>query len=723
MKKITLIIASLFFVIGAMAQTFVQPVTGRFYKIKGLHTTNPWLGAVVENGGIDVLATEAEAGIYLKTERGLKAVASNKYMGTGGNGSQISLVDAEADVTLESADNNMYYIKTGGRYLHNNQADYTREGGRDVTSQNKFGFVEVEPKVVADGVYTIKNVYNNRGAMAYGTWNSAEYFGLTEITLSGCTNNNLTVDPVSNKYWYVKTTDKGVYIYNIGKGCFLQERASEKATCATDIANGFTLVERTANNTNYISVMSGNYYLSYSCGWAPNSNYGSVRWLTSDEAAATLMTFTSVDATAYATEIAAADAKIAKFEAGITAKAALAEAIAQAEALLAEITIGDGVGEYSGGGYTKEELVSLLSSAKEFYNSIDAATPVETIEAYIEFVNGTMASYTLNMPEAGKYYRLKGNSGNYIDASSIYNNATAKIGQMSMKSADACNLAGTIFYLDENNKLLNYHTGTYITATREIANVGVGGNTWTISASTITGKYKIKSNDGNWLHDNSGNRADRCDQDPNGHSETHSWIIEEVEALPVTVTSAGWGTFYAPVEVAIPNGVKAYYLTADGVHNGYIKMTELTNKIIPAETAVILEGEGNHNFKITNNGYTTVVDNLFDGTVAATYITEDAYVLTLKDGEVCLGGVLLNQLDNTAFLNNSHKAYLPASAVPASAQGVSFYGFLWGDEETTAIENVEVVTEDVIYDLSGRRVETITAPGIYVVNGRKMLVK
>ena len=86
-----------------------------------------------------------------------------------------------------------------------------------------------------------------------------------------------------------------------------------------------------------------------------------------------------------------------------------------------------------------------------------------------------------------------------------------------------------VFYLDDESKLLNYHTQTYITATREIAaSIDVVANTWTFSASSIVGKYKIKSNDNNWLHDNSGNRADRCNADPADHAETHSWILEEV---------------------------------------------------------------------------------------------------------------------------------------------------------------------------------------------------
>jgi hypothetical protein len=43
---------------------------------------------------------------------------------------------------------------------------------------------------------------------------------------------------------------------------------------------------------------------------------------------------------------------------------------------------------------------------------------------------------------------------------------------------------------------------------------------------------------------------------------------------------------------------------------------------------------------------------------------------------------------------------------------------------TTTIEGVDAeVEEDVIYDLSGRRITEITNSGIYIVNGKKVLVK
>ena len=42
----------------------------------------------------------------------------------------------------------------------------------------------------------------------------------------------------------------------------------------------------------------------------------------------------------------------------------------------------------------------------------------------------------------------------------------------------------------------------------------------------------------------------------------------------------------------------------------------------------------------------------------------------------------------------------------------------------SAVEKIEVIDEKkVIYDLLGRRVEAITGAGIYIVNGKKVVVK
>ena len=61
-------------------------------------------------------------------------------------------------------------------------------------------------------------------------------------------------------------------------------------------------------------------------------------------------------------------------------------------------------------------------------------------------------------------------------------------------------------------------------------------------------------------------------------------------------------------------------------------------------------------------------------------------------------------------------------ALRCVAYGAASYSFRFG-EGTTGIENVEVESaSNVIYDLTGRKVNAVER-GIYIINGKKVLVK
>ena len=321
----------------------------------------------------------------------------------------------------------------------------------------------------------------------------------------------------------------------------------------------------------------------------------------------------------------------------------------------------------------------------------------------------------VDVPVYGNYYRLQGNSGNYVDAVNNYSGT-----QMGLKSVNEYSASGTIFYFDRDMTMINYATGTAIYDTRCIAQIGTAGNPWAFFPSTShEGKFKvINVSNQYYLHDNEGNRADRCDRDPEGHADTHSWTIEKVTSLPVTITSAGWATFYAPVAVKVADGVTAYAVTING---NWATLTAIEGGVIPANTGVVLQGAANtYNFAVTNT--TATVDSDLTGTVAATYITDDAYVLTADntaEAGVCFGKATKNQQSNASWLNNSHKAYLPA---PVGANAAS-YSFRF-EGGTTGVEEVKTENGEVkaIYDLTGRQVNAVER-GIYIINGKKVLVK
>ena len=227
-------------------------------------------------------------------------------------------------------------------------------------------------------------------------------------------------------------------------------------------------------------------------------------------------------------------------------------------------------------------------------------------------------------------------------------------------------------------------------------------------------------------------------------TDASAWVITEVADITelyqeVVVSEVGHATLCLGYNATIPAGVEAYAVTE--VNTGYVKLTQVEGAI-PANEAVILKlaedaSAGTFNF-IYAESAAGVENNLLEGTTVDANITEDAYVLGVVENEVGLYGAEKNISTDTtndgteeapavtyeAWKNNANKAYLPASALPATANSAAFYSIIWGDDDeegTTAIENVEVVTEDVIYDLSGRRVNEITEKGVYIVNGKKVI--
>lgn len=190
-----------------------------------------------------------------------------------------------------------------------------------------------------------------------------------------------------------------------------------------------------------------------------------------------------------------------------------------------------------------------------------------------------------------------------------------------------------------------------------------------------------------------------------------------IEDYVLSVTSAEWATLFLGYNVTIPDGVTCYTIAEIGETS--VRLEEVSG-IIPANTAVLVNAtEGEYSFEVSEEGAEAESNML--GSLTNEYIDEEAYVLSVVDGEV---GLYKAAMNGGVFLNNANKAYLPASAVPNKT--VEFYGFDWGG--TTGIENIEGVGgnnfgEGAIYDLTGRKINSIAVTGIYIIDGKKVFIR
>ena len=374
--------------------------------------------------------------------------------------------------------------------------------------------------------------------------------------------------------------------------------------------------------------------------------------------------------------------------------------------------IGTSLGQYK----VTDANAATAETAKEAMQN-SATVKLNDLNTY----KGLLTGATLNTPEPGQFFRIRGISGNYIDASSIYNNANATTGQMSMKSAETCNYKGTIFYLDEENHLLNYATGTYVKQTREIGSVGDSDKgVWIFDESKregVKGKYLLQctvgsTGNGAHLHDNSGNRADRCS---NNCGNRHDFTLEEVTELPVTIGSTGFGTLYAPVSLMLPEGVKAYTGTLSVEEGENVLTLSAVEDFIPARTGVILQADkADYEFEITTAD--AFLENDLKGSVVSFVHNNSGYQPYTLQTSTNSPGVAFKRFIGSSITGGKVYLELPTTQAAAAVR-VRFAG-------TTEIEmpiaNGQQPT--AVYDLAGRRIENPTK-GIYIVNGKKVVIK
>lgn len=150
--------------------------------------------------------------------------------------------------------------------------------------------------------------------------------------------------------------------------------------------------------------------------------------------------------------------------------------------------------------------------------------------------------------------------------------------------------------------------------------------------------------------------------------------------------------------------MEAYIVT--GVSGNQVVLKSLS--ILPKQTALLL-------FKGTATSFNSVTTNETADTSENILMHADVTVTTTGKEYILYKDEFVKATETIP----SGKCYLYLTGV-APARGM--YGI--GNDGSTAIEGIDVeATEDETwYDLQGRRIQKPTKAGIYIVNGKKMII-
>ena len=556
-----------------------------------------------------------------------------------------------------------------------------------------------EELVQAGKIYTITPMEATRGVLFVA--DGSDKFDVCGGTKNNAANKDISVDATNPNQQFVFVESGGkLYLYNVGQKKFAT-RAGGKVGASYIPSNYVTLVGSGLTNSFHIQ-FDGTEKLNISTGY--NDGCAVLGWNVADDG--NRLIFTEVGDSPIDNET---------FSEFITASMDLPSKMSR---VVDAANIGQGVNTYTSslGDYTTQ-----YNNLRTQYEAIRCGeTTVETLNTLKTTADALISSTSLNMPEAGKFYRFK--NGNKCLTSNLQESGD-KQGRMKMEDAStAFNTRESVFFLTNDNKLIAYANGLYTknftsgNSNYGFENVGSTGNAVSFadgnvgSASPVyhisCGNRYLYGADGNSVLDASDNVDTRTGYD---------WTIEKVEYLPVVVSEAvDYGTLFTPVALSLRPGLTAYTGTITG---DWLHLNPVTS-VIPAGSAVVLKDDGTAErnettrhiyLQVSNSNAGAAQNNALTGQINTIARVANAYTLQ-NNTTYGLGFYPFSGTTLAGF-----KAYM--------LNGSGVRGFAFQEGETTSIEAAEgTQLNEPIYDLSGRRVQKATK-GLFIVGGKKVFIK
>lgn len=179
-------------------------------------------------------------------------------------------------------------------------------------------------------------------------------------------------------------------------------------------------------------------------------------------------------------------------------------------------------------------------------------------------------------------------------------------------------------------------------------------------------------------------------------------------------------TFSAGYPVTVPTDYTAYTASLSE-DKSTLTLNAISDNIIPANTGVILRGDASDAVAMAPSLTTSTATSALgaSGDEEHTFTSADNIYLLGKQQNGQMGFMMMNP--NAALTLGAHKAYLQLTDASNSPAAIKF-------EFGTSTDIKQVWSESdaqpsSIYDLSGRRINGQLKTGIYIKNGKKIIVK
>lgn len=213
----------------------------------------------------------------------------------------------------------------------------------------------------------------------------------------------------------------------------------------------------------------------------------------------------------------------------------------------------------------------------------------------------------------------------------------------------------------------------------------------------------------------------------------------------------GWSVYYNPTDsVELPIEVQAYTVEEDTVNNGVINLTLIQDGVVPVATPVLIKAKSGVAFNPVPA--TASATSNFDvhstqlyGVSGRTKVTDskaryEYYTLGLDtEGNICMVRDSIPVVDAfSGYFRTTKEDHLAKDSSWVAPEKYTF-SFLPGQEPIYYPEDGEVgekpgegiqlnqyqaeEAEAIYYDLMGRRVTALKKGGIYILKGKKILVK